>query len=152
MFNKSIKTRASRPLEGRRSKISEKNIRTQKKTALHKKGIILNSTKGLNWYLSSPFLPLNGWHSREQFGLILSVLNLLIPKSPPKITKNGTKAREGGDCEIVPKSFDSIYSVINARLKTSNNEHLIDLILILLELNWVSQTTSYKIIEIRKNL
>ena len=31
--------------------------------------------------------------------------------------------------EIVPKIFDSIYSAVNAKLKTSNNKHLIDLIL-----------------------
>ena len=31
--------------------------------------------------------------------------------------------------EIVPKNFDSIYSAVNARLKTSNNKNIIDLIL-----------------------
>ena len=31
--------------------------------------------------------------------------------------------------EIVPKNFDSIYSAVNAKLKTSNNKHLFDLIL-----------------------
>ena len=31
--------------------------------------------------------------------------------------------------EIVPKNFDSVYSDLNARLKTSNNKHIIDLIL-----------------------
>ena len=31
--------------------------------------------------------------------------------------------------EIVPKKFDSIYRAVNAKLKTSNNKHLIDLIL-----------------------
>ena len=31
--------------------------------------------------------------------------------------------------EIVPKDFDSIYSAVNAKLKTSNNKQLIDLIL-----------------------
>ena len=31
--------------------------------------------------------------------------------------------------EIVPKNFDSVYSAVNARLKTSNNKHIIDLIL-----------------------
>ena len=30
---------------------------------------------------------------------------------------------------IVPKNFDSVYSAVNARLKTSNNKHIIDLIL-----------------------
>ena len=28
--------------------------------------------------------------------------------------------------EIVPKNFDTIYSAVNARLKTSNNRHLFD--------------------------
>ena len=31
--------------------------------------------------------------------------------------------------EIVPKKIDSVYSVVNARLKTSNKKHIIDLIL-----------------------
>ena len=31
--------------------------------------------------------------------------------------------------EIVPKKFDSVYSAVNARLKTSNNKHITDLIL-----------------------
>ena len=31
--------------------------------------------------------------------------------------------------EIVPKDFDSIYSAVNAKLKTSKNKHVIDLIL-----------------------
>ena len=31
--------------------------------------------------------------------------------------------------KIVPKNFDSVYSAVNARLKTSNNKHIIDLIL-----------------------
>ena len=32
--------------------------------------------------------------------------------------------------EIVPKNFDSVYSAVNARLKTSNNKQIIDLMLI----------------------
>ena len=44
----------------------------------------------------------------------------------PKKNKIGTKARKE---EIVPKNFDSIYSTVNAKLKTSDNKHLIDLIL-----------------------
>ena len=31
--------------------------------------------------------------------------------------------------EIIPKNFDCVYSAVNARLKTSNNKHIIDLIL-----------------------
>ena len=31
--------------------------------------------------------------------------------------------------EIVPKTFDSVYSAVNPRFKKSNNKHLIDLIL-----------------------
>ena len=45
--------------------------------------------------------------------------------------------------EIVPKSFDSAYSAVNARLKTSNNKHIIDLILNSLEINSASQTILY---------
>ena len=43
-----------------------------------------------------------------------------------KKTKTGTNTRKK---EIVPKYFDSVYSAVNARLKTSNNKHLIDLVL-----------------------
>ena len=31
--------------------------------------------------------------------------------------------------QLILKKFDPIYSVVNVRLKTSNNKHLIDLIL-----------------------
>ena len=31
--------------------------------------------------------------------------------------------------EIVPTNFDSVYNAVNARLKTSNNKHIFDLIL-----------------------
>ena len=41
----------------------------------------------------------------------------------PKKTKIGIKE------EIVPREFDSIFSAVNAKLKTSINKHLIDLIL-----------------------
>ena len=40
--------------------------------------------------------------------------------------------------EIVPKNSDSVHSAVNARLKTSNNKHIIDLIL-----NSPSQTILY---------
>ena len=45
-----------------------------------------------------------------------------LPKKP-KLEQKQEKE------EIVPKDFDSIYSAVNAKLKTSNNKHLIDLIL-----------------------
>ena len=41
----------------------------------------------------------------------------------PKKNKIGQKIRKR---EIIPKNFDSIYSVVNARLKTSVNNHPID--------------------------
>ena len=44
-----------------------------------------------------------------------------LPKKP-KLEQKQEKE------EIVPKIFDSIYSAVNAKLKTSNNTHLIDLI------------------------
>ena len=31
--------------------------------------------------------------------------------------------------KIVPQHFDSVYSAVNARLETSNNKHIIDIIL-----------------------
>ena len=31
--------------------------------------------------------------------------------------------------EIIPKNFDSVHSAVNARLKTSNKKHIIELIL-----------------------
>ena len=39
------------------------------------------------------------------------------------------KVEQKQEKEIVPKIFDSVYSAVNAKLKTSNNKHLIDLIL-----------------------
>ena len=45
-----------------------------------------------------------------------------LPKKP-KLEQKQEKE------EVVPKNFDSIYSAVNAKLKTSNNKHLIDLIL-----------------------
>ena len=45
-----------------------------------------------------------------------------LPKQP-KLEQKQEKE------EIVPNNFDSIYSAVNAKLKTSNNKHLIDLIL-----------------------
>ena len=42
--------------------------------------------------------------------------------------------------EIVPKNFDYVYSDVNARLKTSNNEHTIDKILNSPRINSASQT------------
>ena len=44
----------------------------------------------------------------------------------PKKTKLEQKQENE---EVVQKDFDSIYSAVNAKLKTSNNKHLIDLIL-----------------------
>ena len=40
-------------------------------------------------------------------------------------SKNWNKSKK----KIVPKFFDSVYSAVNARLKTSNNKHIIDIIL-----------------------
>ena len=45
-----------------------------------------------------------------------------LPKKP-KLEQKQEKE------EIVQNDFDSIYSAVNAKLKTSNNKHLIDLIL-----------------------
>ena len=58
---------------------------------------------------------------------------VLIPKSiyqsqstlPKKPELEQKQEKE----EVVQKDFDSIYSAVNAKLKTSNNKHLIDLIL-----------------------
>ena len=43
--------------------------------------------------------------------------------------KNSKRAKDAGTKTIDPKKFDPIYSAVNVRLKTSNNKHLIDLIL-----------------------
>ena len=45
-----------------------------------------------------------------------------LPKKP-KLEQKQEKE------EIVQNDFDSIYSAVNAKLKTSNNKHLIDLLL-----------------------
>ena len=44
----------------------------------------------------------------------------------PKKTKMEEKQEKE---EIFPKGFDSFYSAVNAKVKTSNNKHLTDLIL-----------------------
>ena len=43
-----------------------------------------------------------------------------LPKKKPKLEQKPEKD------EMVPKDFDSIYSAVNAKLKTKNNKHLID--------------------------
>ena len=58
---------------------------------------------------------------------------VLIPysiyQSQSKLPKKPKLEQKQEKEEIVPKSFDSIYSAVNAKLKTSNNKHLTDLIL-----------------------
>ena len=54
--------------------------------------------------------------------------------------------------EIVPKNFDSVYSAVNARLKTSNNKHNIDLFLTSPRIKLSQSDNIIKIIEIQKNL
>ena len=39
------------------------------------------------------------------------------------------KLEQKQEKEEIPKNFDSVYSAVNARLKTSNNKHIIGLIL-----------------------
>ena len=61
----------------------------------------------------------------DQFVLIpysIYQLQSTLPKKP-KLEQKQDKE------DIVSKNFDSIYSAVNAKLKTSNNKHLIDLIL-----------------------
>ena len=63
----------------------------------------------------------------EQFVLIpYSVYQSLstLPRKQ-KLEQNLEQEKE----EIVPKNFDSVYSAVNARLKTSNKKNIIDLIL-----------------------
>ena len=55
-----------------------------------------------------------------------SVLSLPITNYTSKKTKIGTKAKK---LDCTKKNFDTFYSAVNASLKTSNNKHIIDLIL-----------------------
>ena len=52
-----------------------------------------------------------------------------VHQSQSTIPRKQKLERNQGKEEIVPKNFGSVYSAVNARLKTSNNEHIIDLIL-----------------------
>ena len=61
----------------------------------------------------------------EQFVLIPCSVYQSQSTLPRKQKLEQKQAKE----EIVPKNFDSVYSAVNARLKTSNNKHIIDLIL-----------------------
>ena len=68
MFSNFLKRRALRSSERRRSKILKKSSELiQKRTHLHKRRIILSSTKGLQLISIIPLLSLNDWHSMEQF-------------------------------------------------------------------------------------
>ena len=84
----------------------------------------------------------------EQFVLI----PYSVYQSQSTLPRKQKLEQKQGKEEIVPKNFDSVYSAVNARLKTSNNKHIIDLILNFLELKSASQTILYWIIEIQKNL
>ena len=86
---------------------------TRRRTSQHKRRSILSSSKHLE-----------GFHGMDQFVLTpYSIYQSQI--TLPKNRKLEKASRE----EIVPKDFDSFYSAINARLKTSNNQHLIDSVL-----------------------
>ena len=61
----------------------------------------------------------------EQFVLIPYSVYQSQSTLPTKQKLEQRKEKE----EIVPKNFDSVYSAVNARLKTSKNKHIIDLIL-----------------------
>ena len=61
----------------------------------------------------------------EQFVLIPYSVYLSQSTLP---TKQKLKQKQEKE-EIVPNNFDSVYSAVNARLKTSNIKHIIDLIL-----------------------
>ena len=61
----------------------------------------------------------------DQFVLIPYSIYQSQSTLPKKIKLEQKQEKE----EIVPKNFDSIYSAVNAKLKTSNNKHLIDLLL-----------------------
>ena len=52
-----------------------------------------------------------------------------VYQSQSKLPRKQKLEPNQGNEEIVPKNFGSVYSAVNARLKTSNNEHIIDLIL-----------------------
>ena len=61
----------------------------------------------------------------DQFVLIPNSIYQSQSTLPKKPELEQKKEKE----EVVQKDFNSIYSAVNAKLKTSNNKHLIDLIL-----------------------
>ena len=58
----------------------------------------------------------------DQFNLIL----YSIYPSQSTLSKKKLEQRQEKE-EIVPKEFESLYSVVKARLETSNNKHIFDL-------------------------
>ena len=61
----------------------------------------------------------------EQFVLVPSSVYQSQSTLPRKQKLEQKQEKE----EIVPKNFEFVYSAVNARLKTSNDKHIIDLIL-----------------------
>ena len=55
--------------------------------------------------------------------------HLLIDLTPITVPKKNKMEQKREKEEIVLKDFDSIYSAVNAKLETSSNKHLLDLIL-----------------------
>ena len=58
---------------------------------------------------------------------------VLIPysvyQSQSTLLRERKLEKKQGKEEIVPKKFDSVFSAVNAMLKTSNDKHIIDLVL-----------------------
>ena len=123
VLDKPIKRRSSRPSVIKRSEISKKKIRVnRKKNSLHKRRTILSTTKGLQ--LISIINPLSlivdiEWNSFFIPYTVYRSQNLITTK---QILEQKQK-------KILPKIFEYIQSAVNVRLKTSNNKHLFDLIL-----------------------
>ena len=99
---------------------------TQKRTPLHKTRIILGSTKGLQ--LISIIIPfvIKGL---TYYGKLLVLIPYPVYQSRSTLQRKQKLEQKQEKEEIVPKNFDSVYSAVNARLKTSNNKHTFELIL-----------------------
>ena len=106
----------------RRREISEL---TRKRTSLHQRKTILSSPKGLRLIsVITPFVI----KRLIQYGSVCS--NSLLKCQSQSTLPNKLKLEQNEEKEeIVPKYFASNYSVVNAKLKTSNNKHLFDLVL-----------------------
>ena len=121
VFSKPNKRRATRPSERRRNTISKRNFRVNKKKNSSTQNKKSYFNLGLQLiFIIIPFVS-NDWHIMERNSLFFFRTQCIQHKVQLKTKLDQKQEKE----EIAPKNFDSIYNAVSARLKTSNNEHLL---------------------------